>query len=354
MFRESLIRRIQLNLPIVSDPFGALAEELGVPKETVLEELRKLKEEKVVRQISPIYDTRAVGYDSALIAFRTEPSRIEEVARRVSTHPGVSHNYEREHEFNLWFTLAVPPDAPLSLEETVSLMAEETGVEEFVILRTVRSFKIGVRLDYSDLNEKEKKEVGVPTPVRRPLSPREKAVVRVTQGDVPLTDRPFKPLAESLGMSEEALLSTLNTFKKEGIMRRFAAVLYHRKVGFRANGMTVWKVPPERVEEVGRYLASFRSVSHCYERTTNHLWEYNLFTMIHGRTREEVVSFVERVGKETGIEDYRVLFSTREFKKKRVELFSEEFYEREGKVGVHAHEGEDLAGRSETFLPEGV
>ncbi len=347
MLRDLLISRIQNHIPFVPRPFEALGRELNLSEEEILRELRKLKEERIVRQISPIYSAKAVGYDSALVAFRVDPSRIEEVAAVVSEHPGVSHNYEREHDFNLWFTLAVPPDAPLSIEDTVSRMAERTGVRDYVILRTVRSFKLSVKLDYESLSEREREAVEGGDTVRRFLSEEEKEIVRITQRDVPLIPRPFEALARELGVSEEFLIEKLVSFKEEGVIRRFAAILHHRKAGFRANGMTVWKVPPQRVEEVGRFLASFRSVSHCYERTTNHLWGYNLFTMIHGRSREEVVSFVERVGKEIQIEDYRILFSTREFKKRRIELFSEEFYEREGKqVGVHAHEGKDLAGGS--------
>jgi len=355
MLREALLRRVQSHIPLIPRPFEAVARELGATEKEVIRELEELKKERIVRQISPIYDAKAVGYDSALVAFRVEPDRLEAVARCVGSNPGVSHNYEREHEFNLWFTIAVPPDAPLSLEDTVSRMAKEASVRDFVILRTVRSFKLNVKLDYERLNEREEAEIRQPPAVRRIPSEEEKAIIRLTQKDIPLVPRPFALLARELGVSEEYLLSRLNSLREEGIMRRFSAILHHRRAGFRANGMTVWKVPPERVEEVGRYLASFKSVSHCYERTTNHLWEFNLFTMIHGRSREEVTAFVERVGKEIRLENYQILFSTREFKKRRIELFSEEFYEREGKqVGVHTHQGEDLAGGSQALLPEGI
>ena len=336
MLRDKLLREIQSHIPLVKRPFAHLADRLGVSEEEVIEELRKLKEEKIVRQISPIYDTRAVGYDSSLVAFRVDPSRMEEVAKLVNTHPGVSHNYEREHRINLWFTLAVPPDGELSLEDTVSLLAEAEGVEEYFILRTLRTFKIGVRLNYDDPFERERvrtRESG-----KVPLNPLEKKVIRVSQKDLPLVRRPFLELSRRVGVSESELLEILRRLKEKGVMRRFSAILFHRRVGFKANGMAVWRVPEDRIEEIGRYLASFRGVSHCYERSTCEGWSYNLFSMVHGRSREEVLSFVEKVGGEIGIEDREVLFSRREFKKRRIELFSEEFYEWEKeRVGLRAH-----------------
>lgn len=325
MLRERLLKEVQSDMPLVERPFLHLARKLEVEERDVIEELRKLKEEKVIRQISPIYDTRAAGFDSSLVAFKVPAERIEEVARVVNSHPGVSHNYERRHELNLWFTLAVPPDGKLSLEETVSLLAKLGGVSRFVILRTVKTYKIGVKLDYTELSDREEVEVRDRGKVE--LSEMEKEVIKVSQKDVPLQERPFRELAERIGVSEQEFLRTLRVLKEKGVMRRFSAILFHRNAGFRANGMVVWRVPSERVDEVGTYLASFKSVSHCYQRTTNEHWDYNLFSMVHGRDEEEVLAFVERVGREIGVEDWDVLFSTRELRKRRVELFSEEFYE---------------------------
>ncbi len=336
MLREALLKEIQSHIPLVERPFLHLAQELGVEEERVIEELGKLKKERIIRQISPIYDTKVAGYDSSLVAFKVPSGRVEEVARLVNTHPGVSHNYEREHELNLWFTLAVPPDGGLSLEETVSLLAKLGGVKDYVILRTLKTYKIGVKLNYEELTERE--EVEIRERGRAELSELEKEVIRASQKDVPLVKRPFRELAGKVGISEEQFVGTLRELKEKGVMRRFSAILFHRRAGFRANGMAVWKVPQERIDEVGYYLASFKSVSHCYRRTANEHWSYNLFSMIHGKTKEEVLSFVERVGNELGMKEWSVLFSTREFKKKRVELFSEEFYEWEKRyLEVHSY-----------------
>ncbi len=155
----------------------------------MIEEIRRLKEERLIRQISPIYDTKMAGYDSSLVAFRVPEGRLEEVARLINLHPGVSHNYKREHEFNLWFTIAVPPDGRLSLEETVSIMADLGRVEEYLILRTVKTYKIGVKLDYKDLTEREEVK---PHDRREPpkLTALERLVVRETRETFPLSPDP--------------------------------------------------------------------------------------------------------------------------------------------------------------------
>ncbi len=326
---QDLLSFLQEGIPIVKEPFKKIAEDLDIPQNDVIETIKKLKEEKIIRQISPIYDTKSLGYESSLVAFKTD--RIEETANFINEHPGVSHNYERTDDFNLWFTIAVPPDSKLGLEETVKKIAEITKVKDYVILKTEKLFKIGVKLNFKDTKEKEdffpenkeKKAVN--------LSKFDKEIIKITQKDIPLKERPFKVYADILGISEEDLIEKLRFYLQSGIMRRFAAILYHRKAGFKANGMTVWKVPENLVEEIGYKIASYRAVSHCYKRTTNEKWKYNLFAMVHAQSKEEIEELVEEISKETGIKEYKILYSTREFKKRRINYFSEDFYRWEEK-----------------------
>lgn len=321
---DKILKIIQGEIPLVKRPFLVLAKELGLKETEFLKVIEKLIENSIVRQIAPIYDSKMLGYDSALVAFRVDKERLERVANFINSCPGVSHNYERTHDFNLWFTLAVFPDA-LSLEDIVKLMAERTQTQDYVVLRTVRMFKIGVKLDYESTLERESFSVNTYTYV--PLSDEEKKIVSVTQGSIPLTERPFFEYAKKLSISEEDLLTKLREFKERGILRRISAILHHRRAGFVANAMSVWKVPEDSVEEVGSYIASFKGVSHCYERTTNESWKYNLFAMIHGKSVEDVQRLVERISEEKALRDYALLFSTREFKKERIRYFSEDFDE---------------------------
>lgn len=321
-----LLKVLQEDLPLVERPFKEVALKLGTSEEKVIEEIKKLKSEKVIRQISPIYDTKRAGYDSSLVAFKVENEKIEEVAKFINTYPGVSHNYEREGDFNLWFTIAVPPDSKYGLDEIVRKIAERMNVEDYAILRTKRTFKIRVNLSFESLYEREEKLQKVQESEPVELSEIEKQVIRETQEDIPLVEKPFELIAQKLGISQEEVLKVLKNLKEKKVMKRFSAILYHRNAGFKANGMSVWKVEKD-IEEVGNFFASFKAVSHCYERTTNGKWNFNLFAMIHGRKKDEVIEFCEFLSKETGIKDYEVLFSKREFKKKRVKLFSKEFYE---------------------------
>mgnify|MGYP001627111845 CR=1 FL=1 len=322
---NELLKAVQREIPITDRPFKEIGERLGMKEEEVIERLMKLKEEGLIRQISPIYDTRLLGYDSSLVAFKVPEENLEKVADFINAHPGVSHNYEREHEFNLWFTLAVPKEVPLSLEDTVRLIAERTGVREYAILRTIRLFKIGVKLDFNSVEEREEVEVKETKPLE--LTEEDRLIIKETQEDMPLVERPYLVFAQRLNMKEEELLERLRLYKEAGLIRRVCAILFHRRAGFRANGMAVWKVEKDRVEEVGNYIAGFKGVSHCYERTTNEHWKYNLFSMIHGKSREEVEELVKKVSEETGIREYAVLYSKREFKKVRVRYFSEAFEE---------------------------
>jgi siroheme decarboxylase len=245
-----------------------------------------------------------------------------------SAHPGVSHNYLREHEFNLWFTLAVPPNSILGLEPTVELLGQLAGVDEIRPMPALRFFKVGVDLDVKggrDPAEKvERRRPEKPAPPPEAITQREIEAIRALQLDLPVEPEPFAEAAARHGFTVPELLDQGREFLRTGQMRRFAAVLAHRKAGFVQNGMGVWRVPEDEIDEVGRYVASFRGVSHCYQRPTYPNWPYNLFSMTHGRTKDECEAVLAAISRETGLTDFRVLYSTKEYKKTRVSYFTPE------------------------------
>ena len=149
----------------------------------------------------------------------------------------------------------------------------------------------------------------------------EKKVIGLIQGDLPLDARPFARMAEMAGMSEGEFIRTVNSLIERGVIRRFGATLRHQEAGFSANAMVAWIVPEERAEEVGRIMAGFREVSHCYQRVPRKTWPYNLYTMIHGDNREQCHKVAERIARKVGIQDYALLFSEKEFKKTSMEYF---------------------------------
>ena len=323
---RTLCDRIQNEFPVVERPYAAVGEALGMSEDEVLERIRRLRGEGIVRQISAIFDTRKLGYRSLLVAARTAPERADEAAAVISSHPGVTHNYERRHEFNIWFTLGVPPTSRLGLDRTVELLGELAGVDAIRPLPALRFFKIGVDLDMvggrDPAAKRTRAEPVRPAPPPDEIPERDIAAIRALQADLRPLPEPFAAPAERHGFTVPELLEAAAALQQTGQMRRFAAVLHHRAAGFTANGMGVWKVPDERVEEVGLLMAAYRGVSHCYQRPTYPDWPYNLFSMTHGRDREECEAVLAAIAEETGLDDRIVLYSTKEWKKTRLVYFS--------------------------------
>jgi DNA-binding Lrp family transcriptional regulator len=314
-----LLDILQHDFPVADRPFVAVGQRLGLTEEEAIERVRQLKGAGLIRQIGPIFDTRALGYRSTLVAMRLPPERVDQAAAVISRHPGVSHNYGRDHTWNLWFTLAVPPDG--DLEATVAQLSREAGGLPYLSLSALRVFKISVRLALSDEGAAPGDE-GLAAVSPPPLSPRDCAFVRVLQDGIDIVAQPFADAAGRLGVSQEEVFAWLREAAAAGWLRRFAAILHHRRAGYQANGMAVWQVPPERLEEVGTLASSYPQVSHCYQRPTFSDWPFSLFTMIHARSEGECRAIVEGISRQTGISDYAILFSTREYKKERVRYFT--------------------------------
>lgn len=327
-----LLDLIQNEFPLVARPYEAFAQKLGVSEDVVIERIAALREAGQIRQISAIFDTRRLGYRSMLAAAKVvgDQEAVDRAAAVFSAHPGVTHNYLREHDLNLWFTLAVPPDSKIGLEQTIDLLGELAQVDVMRHMPSKKFFKIGVDLDVKGDRapnaKKARREPELPTPAPETLTERDKDAIRALQLDLPASPRPFLELAEQFGFDEQDLIDRGLQFIRTGQMRRFAAVLAHRKAGFTYNGMGVWVCPPERMQEVGQLMASFRGVSHCYERPTYPDWPYNLFSMTHGRTKQECEDVLAAISEESGLDEYIVLYSTKEYKKTRVSYFTPEMY----------------------------
>jgi DNA-binding Lrp family transcriptional regulator len=316
-----LLERMQIAFPLVPRPFAALGEGLGLDETEVLARVRQLKAAGIIRQIGAIFDTRRLGYQSTLVAFHVLDGAIEKVAAQVSAHPGVSHNYARPHHYNLWFTLTIPPQH--QVDDEIRRLAQRAGVDDWLNLPALRVFKIRTHFKLAD--DKRNQNAGIAgqtAPQGRSFSTADIPYVRALQQDLPLVPRPFAETARRLGLSEDALLDRARELEAAGIMRRFSAVLRHRRLGYTANGMACWVVPESRIETVGQLAARHPQVSHCYQRPAYPpRWPYTLFTMIHGRTRDQVGEIVVQLAQETGLEQYEVLYSTHEFKKERVKYF---------------------------------
>jgi len=332
---KEILNEIQWTFPLVKEPFTEIAKKFSISTEELKERLVKLKHSGVLRQLSAIFDTRKLGYSSSLVAMQIDPDKLEYVAQQVNRHPGVSHNYEREHEFNLWFTLAVPPGS--NLEEELEKFSKLQGIKKVRMLPTLKLFKIGVKLDMVDDKKhdvkpsEDKKKI---TDVKFQPTEEDKEFIRQLQKDMQIVDRPFLTAAKNLGITEEQVFEKLQYYEKIGVMRRFAAILRHREAGFTANGMIVWKVPEERITEVGEKLGAFPQVSHCYQRPVYKDWPYNVFSMIHCKSLDEASEMTTQIQKQINVDEYKILFSSREFKKTRVEYFVEHEFELEETISA--------------------
>ncbi len=324
-----LLDEAQAAVPLVPRPFRALGDRLGVPESEVLAHLEGLSREGVLRQIGGIFDTARLGYRSTLVAAVVPPERLEAAARVINAHPGVSHNYERDFAWNLWFTLAVPPESRLGLEATAARLAARGGCERHRLLPALRVFKIGVRLDMSEGGPRaDRDEEGAGAPSPQPaaaLDPADREVVGALQEPLALVCEPFEVPAARVGLSVAELLDRARALVASGALRRFAALLHHRRAGFTANAMGVWAVPVERIPDIASRVARVRAVSHCYERPTYPDWPYSVFSMVHARSREECLDVLEAIARETGIGEWAALWTRREWKKARLRYFTPEY-----------------------------
>jgi DNA-binding Lrp family transcriptional regulator len=312
-----LLGLLQSGFPMSQEPYADLGAKLGITGDEVISRIEKMKAGGIVRQISPVMDARKLGYQSTLVALMINKDHLTGAERYIAAHPGISHSYQREHAFNIWATLSVPPGADLQAE--LEDLSSRTGAESIFALAAVRVFKL--RTNFG-ADEDAGEDTGIhadnylPGPVA--LSPSDRKIINLLQRDLPLCHDPFAPLAADLKTSVSSLLRHCRSLLKRGIIRRYGASINHYNAGFKANAMTCWAVPPGQVDLVGRRMAGLRQVSHCYERETNKLWHYNMFAMVHSQSKAACLRVIEKMCGDIDISDYVALFSTREFKKTRI------------------------------------
>jgi siroheme decarboxylase len=329
-----LLNLMQGRFPIEPRPYARVAELARIGEDEAMARVQHLLNERIIRQVTPIFDTRALGYSSMLVAAKVDAENPHRAAKIINAHPGVSHNYLRNHEFNLWFTIATEPDSKLGLEGTLHALAEEAGAESVRQLPTLKLFKIRMDLEMEGTTEDLSRAAVAADPVEldpQPYDDFDVAVIRALQGDMPVIPEPYAPAAQELGITQERFLDHLAGMQERGLLRRVAAILYHRRAGFSANGMGVWKVPEEQILDVGRRMAAVRGISHCYQRPTYADWPYSVFTMAHGRSKEECDAILDSIAETHGITERATLYSSTEFKKIRLLYFTDEFkaWERE-------------------------
>jgi siroheme decarboxylase len=327
---KRLMNLLQSRFPLHPEPFDQVATEAGLDTDEVKSRTQRLLDERIIREITPIFDTRALGYSSMLVAAKVDTENPHRAAKIINSHPGVSHNYLRTHEFNLWFTIATPPDSALGLQGTLELLQRLTGAESIRQLPTLTLFKINMNLEMEGGTEELAAPIEAAPPrelERQPYDRTDVSVIRSLQGPMEVADRPYDAAAQEAGMNTDEFLAHLSGMVDRKLLRRVAAILFHRRAGFSANGMGVWRVREERILEVGSRMAAVRGISHCYQRPTYEDWPYSVFTMAHGRSKEECDAILGGIAETHDLhgDDRAVLYSSTEFKKIRLHYFTDEY-----------------------------
>ena len=322
-----VLERIQKGIPCSPEPFAEIAVLSGLAEDEVINTINSLREKKIIRNISAIFDGKALGYTMSLVAFQVSPEAADHAAEIINSHPGVSHNYLRSHRYNIWFTLA--EESPEDFSRTVETLARKCGAADYLVMRNEHLLKIGVFLDTGGSAGSYDSSDYVPgeTGAVVKLSDDEIEAVRLLQNDLPAVKRPFEQIIRAAGSSVSvgSLMDHFRSFLERGIIRRYAAVLRHVNAGYTANSMTAWKPDGEYKIEPFRQCVN---VSHLYYRTVYPgRWEHPLFAMVHAKSSDELAALLADLSRKSGISDYLSLESLKEFKKKRVTYFSESFKE---------------------------
>ncbi len=323
-----LIDEWQGGFPLCERPFAVVAERLDASEDAVLETLRELLADGTLTRFGPLYQIERLGGAFSLAALQAPEAEFERIAAIVNGFPEVAHNYRRDHAFNMWFVLAT--ETPAGMNDTVERIAAATGLpvfnfpkerEYFIEAR----FAVGAgRIQGSGSPAKHPSppvplpqgETGVVVQALRPL-------ILATQAGLPLTPQPYHALATQLGSDAETVMAGLQALLDAGAIRRIGVVPNHYRLGYAANGMTVWDVADAKVDELGERVGVLEFVTHCYRRPRCLPdWPYNLFAMAHGASRDEVTAKADRIAEILGdaCRARDILYSTRILKKTGLRL----------------------------------
>jgi len=337
-----LVLLLQQGIPLVARPFAELGARVGMSEEQVLDNINTLFEIGKARRMGGVFDARRLGYRSMLCAVDIPEKDVSRLMPPLVAHPGITHCYERswpaelsqdlpggptgrEHVPNIWFTLAVNWQ---EFEQEFDDLTSSLEPYDILQLPAMRRFKIDVIFDPRHRKRGEEFP-GIAKPSQNnstdeefpTFTEQEKAIVRILDSNIPRVHNPYEVISSKVGMSCEELLVILNKWKNNGVLRRMAMIVYHHKLGFKANGMCVWNVEEDAIKESGRILASCPEVTHCYQRPISKIFPYNTYAMIHSDSWDNVYQLFLDISKKSELVNGRFLCSTREFKKTSMSYF---------------------------------
>lgn len=310
-----LLNDFQHGFPLTPAPFRDIAQALHVEEQEVIARLHKMQQGGSVSRVGAVFRPNRVGV-STLAALAVPAARLDEVARLVSTHPEVNHNYEREHRYNLWFVVTAT-DAQRRAE-VLKEIEQESGCP-LLFLPMLNDYHIDLGFDLHGRHSgKKSREQHAAKPAAEFVSQAEdERLIAAIQDGLPLVPRPYAEIATQAGMSEQQVIARLGEMQAAGVIKRMGVVVRHQELGFSANAMAVWDVPDEQVDALGQCIGKYDFVTLCYRRQRQlPQWRYNLYCMVHGRDRETVRAHLQQLAAQCGMQalPHEVLFSTRRFK----------------------------------------
>ena len=318
---------IQKNFPLVDRPFQQIGLELNLTEKEVKITIKQLKQEGIIRNIAGIFEAQKLGYYLSLVALEVPEEKIPLATNLINSHPGVSHNYLRDHRYNIWFTLA--EESKSKFEKKVKYLVAQIGAKDFLILPSKKMLKIGVFLPLGQKSGSVKKNNNFEGKAKFYKTKKNREAVFLLQQDLPLVNYPFNALIKKKksSLSEEKLLFLAKQLQEQKIMRRYSAVLRHHQVGYKFNAMTTWNFSEKKdsIKKLELFLKE-KSITHLYLRPTfPGKWEHSLFAMIHAKSKASLTKIIKNLALKSKIEDYLVLQTLKELKKEKVIYFSDKF-----------------------------
>lgn len=318
-----ILDRIQQEFPICHQPFKTLALNLGLTEDVVLNRIKVLKEKGFIRRITPLFDSSKLGYMGTLIAMKVNNERIDEVAEIINQYPEITHNYERDGEYNIWFTLIARSNE--EIEKIITQIKAKTKIDQILNLKRVNKFKIAAVFEIEKKSlplDFEEDEIYNSQPQKIfSLDKIDTAILKELQENIPLINKPYQFIAQKIGITQKELFEKIAWYKKTGIIRKVRAVLDHYKIGMGENVMIVFKAEPFDILKLAKIISQYPQVTHCYERTISADWQYNLFAMMHGRTKQECEEVISLILQKTNLTTYKKLYTKRELKKSTPRYF---------------------------------
>jgi len=313
--QKRLCNALQKGLPICARPFAGIAKDLDSSEEEVLKQTRKLKSAGIIQRIGAIVNYRALGMTSTLVTAHVPQENLQDIAEAVTSLENVSHNYLRSHYYNLWFTIQA--QTAEQIDSVLAGLSDRFGID-FHSLPVQRIFKLDVCFDAESDGEALLQDVEeVPKSEAVELDENQKLILSKLQGNLDITVAPFAFLCGD-GLQGKDVLRIIRQVIDKGVIRRIAAVVDHRKLGFVANVLFACEVPQNRVIKVGRRLARFRIVSHCYQRRTFEGWPYNLFAMMHSKSFRDIQREITGFTASEKIDSFELLATIAELKKQPI------------------------------------